>query len=413
MVERLYHPDKYKTKYCNNYPNSLQSCEYASYCCFAHSDKELRVELIHYYERDEDFYLFHFKTGWCPFNYEHNKAMCVYAHNWQDFRRKPQLFKYTKQMCPNWKSETFIVEYREGCVYEHNCVYCHGWKEQFYHPMNYKTILCPNIKKCLRTSIECPYYHCEADRRHPILNIRPKIRKYKQNLVLIVTNNVNVQREHEIQMKSKPEREISRRFSEEIHYNSLATTPIHTSSSIKHRASYDFSPEVKKTSATSSLVYIQEETPVLTKEDNLFEIFQPQKTDSISLFISPVSARAAAGHKSCPVTPLVKVQSKRFSAFKQLRLNESEPEENKRELEEFLQSIGLKEFAHKFLKRKLMIHDFLNLTQEDFKEMDIQPEAIKLIMGKIKESMERRLEKADTLSDYGEQDRFILRKCFY
>ena len=404
MVERLYHSDKYKTKYCNNYPNLLPNCEYGSYCCFAHSDKELRVELIHYYERDEDFYLFHFKTGWCPFNYEHNKAMCVYAHNWQDFRRKPRLFKYTNQMCPNWKSETFIVEYKEGCIYEHNCAYCHGWKEQFYHPLNYKTMPCLDIKKCLR-SVECPYYHSEADRRHPTVNLRLKPRKYEQNSVLTITNNINVQKEHELQkmkMTNTSGKEISRRFSEETHYNSLTTTPIPTNSSIKHRASYDFTPEAKRVSTTSSLVHIQEESPGLNKEDNLFEIFQSQENESISLFFSPMSVKVAEGHeghKSCPVTPLVKVQSKGFSVFKQLRLNEVNPEEDKKELEEFFQSIELKELAHKFLERKVMMHDLLSMSQEDFKEMDIQPEVIRLIMGKVKESLERRLEKADTISD--------------
>ena len=42
--------------------------------------------------RNQEFYMFYFKTEWCPYNTEHNKAQCVYAHNWQDFRRKPHLF---------------------------------------------------------------------------------------------------------------------------------------------------------------------------------------------------------------------------------------------------------------------------------------------------------------------------------
>ena len=105
MVEKLYHPDKYKTKYCNFYPKSLQNCIYGSYCCFAHSDQELKVEILHYLELYEDFYLYYFKTGWCPFNIEHNKAICIYAHNWQDFRRKPHLFNYTNEPCPNWQPE--------------------------------------------------------------------------------------------------------------------------------------------------------------------------------------------------------------------------------------------------------------------------------------------------------------------
>lgn len=46
-VESVYHPEKYKTKYCTNYPKHLNKCEYGDYCSFAHSTKELRVRLIH------------------------------------------------------------------------------------------------------------------------------------------------------------------------------------------------------------------------------------------------------------------------------------------------------------------------------------------------------------------------------
>lgn len=405
MVERLYHPDKYKTKYCNNYPNALQNCEYSSYCCFAHSNQELRVELIHYYEKDEDFYLFHFKTGWCPFNYEHNKAMCVYAHNWQDFRRKPHLFHYSNQMCPNWKSETFIVEYKEGCVFEHKCGHCHGWKEQFYHPLNYKTMPCPDIKKCLR-SLECPYFHSEADRRCPLMPMKlyPRPRDYKQNPVLTLSNNINIQREQELknELCNSSGKEIARRFSEELHHKSLGT-------SSKHRVSYDFTHQVRRMSTMTSLVNIREESPEHGKD--LFEIFQPQEDakESISLFFSPVSVKKAReGHKSCPDTPLVGEKNfKRFSIFEQLRLNEAE---ETKEVEEFLLSAGLQAFAQEFLNRKLTLNDIVGMSQDDFKEMGIQEDKIKLIMAKIREHSELNFEKADTISDIVGEEKFILQK---
>lgn len=78
--------------------------------------------------KDMDFYLFHFKTSWCPFTKDHNKAQCVYAHNWQDFRRKPHIFNYDAYMCPNWKSGTFIMAYQEGCPLQWRCEHSHGWK---------------------------------------------------------------------------------------------------------------------------------------------------------------------------------------------------------------------------------------------------------------------------------------------
>lgn len=76
-VERLYHKDKYKTKFCHCYPNKIQQCEYGDYCSFAHSVEDIKVRLIHHLlpgNQDYDFYIFYFKTEWCPYNHEHNKA---------------------------------------------------------------------------------------------------------------------------------------------------------------------------------------------------------------------------------------------------------------------------------------------------------------------------------------------------
>jgi len=335
MVERLYHPDKYKTKYCNNYPERLGECEYGSYCCFAHSDSELKVELIHYLEMDEDFYLFYFKTGWCPFNHEHNKAACVYAHNWQDFRRKPNLFRYTNQLCPNWQSETFISEYKEGCIYEHNCGYCHGWKEQLYHPLTYKTMICPDIKKCQK-GMECPYYHSEYDHRHPdkFHAYHPRSnRTLIQNPNLTITNNVNIQREYELrQMHASysrppqsipnappaplgippphssvpppsfvsPASDVQRRYSEEIQHkpllaHALSDTSTTTASSIKHKGSMDTGLSLidnrSPPKQSQPLGHIREESPESPKDDDFFEIFKPSETDktSASLFFTPSS----------------------------------------------------------------------------------------------------------------------------
>ena len=79
-VEEFYHPEKYKAKFCSKKP---EDCDYGAYCSFAHSEAEISVDLIHKYEKDADFYMFHFKTAWCPYNEEdHQRDTCVYAHNW-------------------------------------------------------------------------------------------------------------------------------------------------------------------------------------------------------------------------------------------------------------------------------------------------------------------------------------------
>ena len=47
-VERLYHKDKYKTKFCHGFPNKISQCEYEEYCSFAHSVEDIKVRLIHH-----------------------------------------------------------------------------------------------------------------------------------------------------------------------------------------------------------------------------------------------------------------------------------------------------------------------------------------------------------------------------
>jgi hypothetical protein len=82
-VEEFYHPDKYKAKFCASYIDGSGDCEYGEYCSFAHSESEISVELIDRFELDSDFYMFHFKTVWCPnSDTTHARDACVYAHNW-------------------------------------------------------------------------------------------------------------------------------------------------------------------------------------------------------------------------------------------------------------------------------------------------------------------------------------------
>ena len=61
-VEQLYQYQTYKKKFCSHYPNNIDKCEYEDFCSFAHNEEEIRTELIHNYEFDEDFYMFHYKT---------------------------------------------------------------------------------------------------------------------------------------------------------------------------------------------------------------------------------------------------------------------------------------------------------------------------------------------------------------
>ena len=85
-VESFYHPEKYKAKFCSFYPNRLDLCEYGDICAFAHSEQELSISQLDKMTVDQDFYMFYYKTVWCPYSdREHQRDACVYAHNWQDF----------------------------------------------------------------------------------------------------------------------------------------------------------------------------------------------------------------------------------------------------------------------------------------------------------------------------------------
>lgn len=137
-------------------------------CAYAHSEEELSVDQLDKFERDDDFYMFHFKTVWCPLaDTKHARDVCVYAHNWQDFRRKPHLYEYHSEQCSTWDSKRTTKTYLDGCKLEYRCNYCHGWKEQEYHPDNYKMNECrPSVQsktKCKKA--HCPYYHSEEERR--------------------------------------------------------------------------------------------------------------------------------------------------------------------------------------------------------------------------------------------------------
>jgi len=164
-VEQLYHPEKYKTKFCTQYPEKLEGCDYGQFCSFAHSDSEIKVRLIHHNKRTAEFYLYQFKTIWCPFITTHDKALCVYAHNWQDYRRNPNLHDYEAQPCAKWKAGTFISSYAQGgCEDMTDCRKCHGWKELEYHPGEYRMKLCTAGSACTRQP-DCPYYHSLKERR--------------------------------------------------------------------------------------------------------------------------------------------------------------------------------------------------------------------------------------------------------
>lgn len=127
-VEQAYHPEKYRHKFCVMYPNEIEKCPFGEFCSYAHSEEEARVELIHNYAKDRDFFMFHFKTSFCPFSAVHDRGRCAYAHNWQDYRRPPTEYFYLPKECPHWDQKKFVSDYSAACPQSYQCEYCHGMR---------------------------------------------------------------------------------------------------------------------------------------------------------------------------------------------------------------------------------------------------------------------------------------------
>lgn len=165
-IEQIYHVENYKKKYCKDFIEQGK-CKYAEYCALAHSDFELKILPLHLLPISHDFLLFRFKSEFCPFSkITHDRFTCVYAHNWQDFKRP--FFKELKPVaCKNWSKVKEIMEYKAGCPLGMDCENCHGWKEEEYHIANFKKFACKKGQDCDRKEV-CSFNHddreCQSNR---------------------------------------------------------------------------------------------------------------------------------------------------------------------------------------------------------------------------------------------------------
>lgn len=179
VIEQKYHPENYKKNYCREWVEK-GGCKFGEVCAMAHSDLELKTKPLHLMKIDIDFLLFRFKSEFCPFGkISHDRFSCVYAHNWQDFKRP--YHDYSFEQCPHWDPERSIVRYEEMCPLGFNCGYSHGWKEHEYHPQFFKTTSC-QAAYCPRPQI-CSFVHPD-DKLHPLMqhpNFLPTPRQMKYN----------------------------------------------------------------------------------------------------------------------------------------------------------------------------------------------------------------------------------------
>lgn len=183
-VEKIYREDFYKRKFCKHYPKNIRKCEYSQFCCYAHSEEEIRIDLYHKLPHDYDFYIFYYKTQSCPFdNFSHAKHPCVYSHSIQELRRKFSLTNYQPEMCKihSTSQDSNFISKINDCSGHPDCKFSHNKNEYLYHPLNFKTQICPNNNCHFE---HCSFYHHISEKRiiddnllYKITNVSPKNRR--------------------------------------------------------------------------------------------------------------------------------------------------------------------------------------------------------------------------------------------
>lgn len=166
------HAGRSKRRFCTLFPD-VGICRRGTSCSFAHSREEISAPLLEVEEERQDpqaltdaFFMYKYKTRWCPIGVQHEWHTCVYAHNYQDARR-PVCIGYGPKLCPYWSKKDTSAEYSQRCPLALRCPFAHGAKEQLYHPHYFKTVTCRDLrgKVCPRQRL-CAFFHHKNERRH-------------------------------------------------------------------------------------------------------------------------------------------------------------------------------------------------------------------------------------------------------
>jgi hypothetical protein len=160
----------YKRRFCCHYPD-IDQCKRGKKCAFAHSRAEFRGSLLpaeeeHEGEHSDEFYMYRYKTLWCPIGIPHHWKNCVYGHNHLDIRRSPDI-GYGPRQCPHWYNCNDKTPYADRCPNGVRCPYTHGAKEQLYHPAYFKTAVCWDVMSdggCPRSHF-CAFHHTKEECR--------------------------------------------------------------------------------------------------------------------------------------------------------------------------------------------------------------------------------------------------------
>ncbi|KAL7480968.1 hypothetical protein ACHAW6_006648 [Cyclotella cf. meneghiniana] len=104
-----------------------------------------------------------FHTSWCAKRYEHDHALCSFAHieiNRGWLRRDPFIYHYKPVLCsgviPLQSSGDCFLNVCPNGV---NCGFAHSKEEILYHPVNYKKNPCKSPSYACSLRDICPYTH--------------------------------------------------------------------------------------------------------------------------------------------------------------------------------------------------------------------------------------------------------------
>merc|ERR1719265_2393617 len=82
-----------KHRFCATFP-TVNKCKQGKACPYAHSREEVLGPVCSEMEErlegvNPEFFMWTYKTLWCPIGSFHDWQECIYAHNYQDLRRDP------------------------------------------------------------------------------------------------------------------------------------------------------------------------------------------------------------------------------------------------------------------------------------------------------------------------------------
>lgn len=119
-------------------------------------------------EKTDDDYMYRFRTNTCTKRRCRNPPKCFDAHSPYMRRRVPKLgedgrFNYIPKSCPQW------LHMNNKCSMGDKCRRSHGWLENIFHPLLFKTKMCKSHIKngvCQKYGVYCAKAHNPTEIRN-------------------------------------------------------------------------------------------------------------------------------------------------------------------------------------------------------------------------------------------------------